>query len=125
VPATTVANLNLTVAPGTEASSTTAFSTTYNTSATGGLTQAAGSAFIYTFPSGTGLTQATATAFDNTPGKLVANWNCCSSNTNVAAFGLLGGAVVNPGDNLTVVINAVHNPATAGNYTVQVSTTSD
>ena len=111
--------------PTAAAGGLTVYTVGFTTSPTGKLDQSVGS-FITVTPSGSSLDPlvygSTYSVTDDTTGQTVASGNCVY---HCPSLPLNSGAVVNPGDHLTVVYTGVDNPASGGSYTTQVSTSSD
>jgi hypothetical protein len=101
------------------------YTVAFTTSATGGLSAAAGSNVTVVFPAGTNVgTLTTANLTDTTTGQQVGFAN--DSSTTTLTFNFFGGAVVNAGDHLSADVEGAVNPGTAkSTYTVTASTSSD
>jgi len=105
----------------------TAWTFGFTTSATGTLSEAAGSAINVTFPPGTTFPDFQGgTVYDNTTSTTV-GYCTTSTGTGVTcpSYYNYGGYTINAGDSVTVTIDGVTNPTTTGPATVSVSTTSD
>jgi hypothetical protein len=115
----------VTVAPTAAVGARTGYTVVFNTSATGGLSQAVGSTVSVSFPSGTNVSSLSAASLtDTTTNKLIGQAN--NSSTTSLSFFLYGGAVVNPGDTLSAAVMGAVSPSSPGTtYTVTASTTSD
>jgi len=123
--ASSVTTPAVTVAPSSAVGARSGYTIVFSTSATGGLSAAAGSTVTIIFPTGTSLIQLSGSSLtDTTTNKLVGFAN--SSGTTTATFFLYSGSVVNAGDALSAVIGGAVNPTVASSvYTVKVSTSSD
>jgi CobQ-like glutamine amidotransferase family enzyme len=101
------------------------YTVAFTTSATGGLSGAAGSTVTMVFPTGTGLGSLnSANLTDTTTNQVVGFAN--DSSTTTLSFAFFGGAVVHAGDSVSADVEGVVNPATAkSTYTLTVSTSSD
>ena len=109
--------------PSNAAGARTNYQVAFTTSATGALSQAAGSEILLTFPAGTNLTTYfTASVRDGT-GTNVGGCNNDVGQT-ITCF-LFTGQTIDANENVTVTINGITNPGTAGPRTLTVSTTSD
>jgi hypothetical protein len=117
---------------GSKAGETTSYSIGFRASSSGGLSGAADSAIILTFPQGTGFgSYQSGSVVDETTGAEVGS--CGYPPAEMMVCQLSGGATVNggnpppkptPGDAIGIVLTGVTNPA-SGTYNVSVSTTSD
>jgi hypothetical protein len=96
----------------------------FTTSSTGALSATANSQITIAFAAGTGFTGLTnRTVTDTTTGVVVGG--CFSpSGTTITCY-LNGGQTIAAGHSVSIKIDGVTNPTTAGPYTLQVSTTSD
>ena len=105
------------------------YKTTFTTSATGGMSGAAGSTITQVFPSGTGLTHLSnaGAVTDNTAsGHPVVGGDCSNPSGTTETCVIFGGSSVNAGDSVTVELDGVTNPTTTSTSDiVAVSTTSD
>ncbi len=102
------------------------FSVSFTTSSTGGMSQADGSSWSVTFPTGTGLQGnygVYGTVTDTTTDQVVGNVSQCGGTTACGTFN--GGVVINPDDTLQISMYRMALPAAGSGYTVSVSTTSD
>jgi hypothetical protein len=115
----------VTVTTSPAASARAGYTVAFTTSATGGLSNAAGSTVTIIFPAGTGLSSLkSANLTDTTTGQTVGIAN--NSSTTTLTFFLSGGSVVHAGDAVSADVEAAVNPATASSTdTVTVSTSSD
>ena len=96
----------------------------FDVSATGGLSGAANSNITVTFPSGTGLAAVSGQVVDTTSsGRPVGS--CGNPSGLTIVCGLFSSGTVAAGDHVRVTFNGITNPSTPGDYTVNVSTTSD
>jgi hypothetical protein len=101
------------------------YTVAFTTSATGGLSGAAGSTVTIVFPAGTNLSSLpSATLTDTTTGQQVGFAN--DSSTTTLSFIFFSSAVVHGGDAVSADVEGAVNPAVAkSTYTVTVSTSSD
>jgi hypothetical protein len=118
----TVANSS----PSAAAGAKTVYVVAFTTSATGGLSNAAGSVITLVFPSGTGLGSVSTSSVDDTTTASNGVGACnVPSGETITCF-LYGGNSIAAGDSVRVTINGVINPATpSSSLTMSVSTTSD
>ena len=114
--------MNASPSPG--AGARTRYQADFNVSATGGMSGAANSNITVTFPSGTTFGgYASGQVLDTTTSQTVGS---CGNPTGLTIVcGLFSSATVAAGDHVRVTFNGITNTATPGNYTVNVSTTSD
>jgi hypothetical protein len=124
-PASSVKNPTVTVTTSPAAGARAGYTVAFTTSATGGLSGAAGSTVTVVFPAGTNLSSLkSATLTDTTTGQTVGFAN--DSSTTTLTFFFFGGAVVTAGDAVSADVEGAVNPATASSTdTVTVSTSSD
>ena len=101
-----------------------AYSVTFTTSSTGGLSTLANSVITITFPSGTGLTNVSSSSILNAGNQSIGD---CSENQNTltATCQFFNNETVAAGARLTIELGGVTNPATTGSKTLSVQTTSD
>jgi hypothetical protein len=118
-----VGSLSLAISPPSSAAGAlTTYALSFVTSSTGGLAGDAGSAITVNLPAGSGLsglTDTSVTVADTQVG------DCFESTSTVAVCDIFSGDSVPPSTAVSVTLNGVTNPATAGAYTLGVSTTSD
>ncbi len=107
--------------PSNAAGARTVYSIQFDTSSTGGLSSAANSQITITFPSGTNLSTVDSSSVLNSSGT---DLGSCSETGLVATCGFFGGNSVAAGAPVTVVLDAVTNPA-SGAPTLTAQTTSD
>ena len=110
-------------APSNAAGAKTNYQVAFTTSATGALSQAAGSEILLTFPAGTNLTTYFTSSVRDGTGTNVGGCNNDVGQT-ITCF-LFTGQTIDANENVTVTINGITNPGTAGPRTLTVSTTSD
>jgi hypothetical protein len=120
-----VKNVTVTVTTSPAVGARAGYTVAFTTSATGGLSNAAGSTVTIVFPAGTGLSSLkSANLTDTKTGQTVALAN--SSSTTTLTFFLSGGSVVPAGDPVSADVEGAVNPATASSTdTVTASTSSD
>ena len=111
-------------APSAAAGARTVYSINLTLSAGGSLSSASGSTITVALPAGTGFAgYNSSSVVDDTTANQVGN--CGGANVTVVKCSLFGGETVRGGDNLTVTLGGVANPAKPGSYRVSVSTSSD
>ncbi len=96
----------------------------FTASATGGLSPAGNSRIIVSYPGGTTFTgYGGAEVFNVTTDQAVGS--CFGPSGGASECYLFSGEVINAGDEVRVTLNGITNPSTAGDYNLDVSTTSD
>jgi hypothetical protein len=102
-----------------------AYSVSFTTSSTGGLSQADGSSWTLDFPSNMDVCNLSGgSVTDVTTNQYVGGVGCDSSDNEVSG-GFNGGVVINPGDTLRVDLDGVLNPPDVGAQSVSATTSSD
>ena len=115
---------NATPSPG--AGARTRYVAEFDVSSTGGLSGAANSNITVTFPSGTGFGgYVSGQVVDTTASGSPTVGSCGNPSGLTIQCGLFSSSAVAAGDHVRVTFNGITNPATPGNYTVNVATTSD
>jgi hypothetical protein len=111
---------------GVSSNLTSATNVTYTigakTSASGGLSQAAGSVINVVLPSGTGLGSFSGSAV-NVGATQVGN--CYLNGTETVTCQFFGGETINPSTNVQIVLNGLSNPSSTKAYLLALSSTSD
>jgi hypothetical protein len=122
-PVTNVAVVNS--SPSAAAGARTTYVATYTTSATGGLSGAADSQITVTFPNATpSANYAGAVVRDLTTATDVGGCGAPTASVSICNF-YNSSLQINAGDSIRITFNGINNPATAANYTLSISTTSD
>ena len=112
--------------PSAAAGAKTVYVVQFATSATGGLSAAAGSGITLVFPAGTGLGSVTSSSVDDTTTSVNGIGACNKPSGETITCFLNAGQSIAAGDSVRVTINGVTNPATvSSSLAVSVSTTSD
>ena len=110
--------------PSNGAGARTRYAVEFTTSATGGLSQAANSRITVSFPAGATFAGYTGgSVFDLDANQSVGS--CSSPAGQDIQCSLFGGASIAAGHDVEVTFNGITNPTSAGQYTVDVSTTAD
>ena len=110
--------------PSPSAGARTQYVIGFKVSSTGGLSRAANSEITVSFPAGTTFTGYTGGAvFDVTSATAVGA--CGSPSGTVIKCSLFGGEAIAANDNVQITFSGITNPSPAGDYTLDVSTTSD
>jgi hypothetical protein len=111
--------------PSAAAGATTDYVVTFTTSATGGLSNVAGSAINLVFPSGTGLASVSASSVDDTTTATNGVGACNPPSGETITCFLNPGLSIAAGDSVRVTLDGVTNPSTPSPWIMSASTTSD
>ncbi len=109
--------------PSAAAGAQTTYLVAFTTSATGGLSGGAGSQITIVLPAGTGVSSLT--GFVTETGSTQRLGNCNVSSGTTVTCPLFSGSTIAASTAVTVELDAVVNPTTAGAMTLTVATTSD
>ena len=111
--------------PSAAAGAKSIYTVGFTTSSTGGLSNAAGSQILITFPANTDLTGLVGSSVADTSISSSAIGNCFRSAATVVTCTLFSGQAIAPSHTVSVVIDGVVNAPSTGTNTISVDTTSD
>ena len=111
--------------PSAAAGAKSVYTVGFTTSSTGGLSNAAGSQILITFPANTDLTGLVGSSVADTSVSTTAIGNCFRSAATVVTCTLFSGQSIGPSHTVSVVIDGVINAPTTRTKTISIDTTSD
>jgi hypothetical protein len=109
--------------PTSAAGGLTSYVATFTTSSTGGLNAGDGSTITLTVPAGTGISNVNYYDYSTIEDGGNSVGYCVNDGSTMLECYITG--TVNSGDQLTITLDSVTNPSTAGGYSLKVSTSSD